>query len=119
MIKRYILLPLLVITLASCESVTYEEIQDNTVIEGDVTYNANVKTIINVNCVSCHSAGGSASFRPLGNYAKVVDAVQNAGLLDRIQRQNGEDGIMPQTGRMPQSTIDIIVEWDNDGLLEN
>ena len=119
MIKRYILLPLLLVVFASCESTTYEEIQDNTVIEGNVTYNANVKTIIQANCISCHSAGGTASFRPLGTYADVVDAVQNAGLLDRIQRQNGEDGLMPQSGRMPQSTIDIILEWNTDGLLEN
>jgi uncharacterized membrane protein len=119
MIKRYILLPLLLVVLASCESTTYEEIQDDTIIEGNVTYNANVKTIIQANCISCHSTGGTASFKPLGTFAEVVDAVQNAGLLDRIQRQNGEDGLMPQSGRMPQSTIDIILEWNTDGLLEN
>ncbi|MFP9097459.1 cytochrome c [Flavobacterium sp. RHBU_24] len=119
MIKRYILFPILLVALASCESTTYEDIQDNTVIDGDVTYNANVKTIIDANCVSCHTPGGSASFRPLSTYTQVKDAVENAGLLDRIQRQNGEDGAMPQSGRMPQSTIDIILEWENDGLLEN
>lgn len=116
---QYILPMLSIIALASCESVTYDEIQDDTLFQGDVTYNANVKTIINANCVSCHSAGGTASFRPLGTYAEVVDAVQNAGLLDRIQRQNGEDGVMPQSGRMPQNNIDVIVQWNTDGLLEN
>lgn len=117
--KTYILFPIMLAALASCESTTYEEIQDNTPIEGNVTYNANVKAIIEANCISCHNAGGTASFRPLGTYAEVVDAVQNAGLLNRIQLQNSEAGVMPQSGRMAQGTIDIILQWNEDGLLEN
>lgn len=118
--KRYILiLPLLLAALASCESVTYEEIQDNTVITGDVTYTANVKAIIDANCISCHNPTGIMPSTPLTTYAEVKSAVQNAGLLDRIQLQNSEVGVMPQSGRMPQSTIDIILQWNTDGLLEN
>lgn len=117
--KKYILLPLLALALLSCESHTYEDIEDTTVIVDTVTYNGNAKAIIDANCISCHADGGSASFRPLTTYAEVKDAVQNAGLLNRIQLQNGEDGIMPQTGRMPQGNIDIILQWDADGLLEN
>jgi len=117
--KKYIVLTLLAVGLLSCESHTYEDIEDNTVITDSVTYTANVKAIIDANCVSCHANGGSASFRPLTTYAQVKDAVENAGLLNRIQLQNGEDGLMPQTGRMPQGNIDIILQWDADGLLEN
>lgn len=117
--KKYIVLPLLAVGLLSCESHTYEDIEDTTVITDTITYTANVKSIIDANCVSCHANGRSASFRPLTTYAEVKDAVQSAGVLDRIQRQNGEDGIMPQTGRMPQSDINVILQWSADGLREN
>lgn len=117
--KKYTLYILAAAAFASCESHTYEDIQDNTVIVGDVTYNAHVKSIITNNCVSCHADGGSASFLPLTTYDEVKTAVENTDLLDRIQRQNGEDGLMPQTGRMSQANINIILQWDTDGLLEN
>lgn len=115
---RYIL-PIVATILFSCESHTYEDLEEDILFEGPVTYNSHVKSIISANCTSCHGAGGTASFRPLGTYAELKDAVQNTDLLDRIQRQNGETGIMPQTGRMPQGTIDLIVQWNTDGLLEN
>ena len=83
------------------------------------TYNGNAKAIVDNNCVSCHSSGGSASFRPLTTFAQVKAAVQNANLLNRIQLQNGQSGLMPQGGRMSQTNIDIIVKWNTDGLKEN
>jgi len=78
-----------------------------------------VKTIIDGNCVSCHSSGGTASFRPLTTFAEVKAAVENSGLLGRIQKQTGQSGIMPQGGRMSQSNIDLVVKWNTDGLKEN
>ncbi|MGQ2983014.1 c-type cytochrome [Flavobacterium sp.] len=118
-IMKYMAVPALAMALLSCESNTYEDLQDNPVVEGNVTYEQHVKPIIAANCLSCHGDGGVSSFRPLGTYAELKDAIQNTNLLDRIQRQNGEPGLMPQTGRMPQSNINMIVEWNMDGLLEN
>jgi len=117
--KQLIYLPLAALALMSCDSHTYEEIGEEIIIEGPVTYNANVKSIIDNNCVVCHSPEGSASFRPFTTYAEVKAGVEEAGLLDRIQLQNGEPGVMPSTGRMPQSNIDVILQWNADGLLEN
>lgn len=116
--KKLIYLPLAAIALISCDSHTYDEIEEEIIIEGPVTYNANVKSIVDNNCVVCHNSAGQASFRPLTTYAEVKAAVEEAGLLDRIQLQNGEPGVMPSTGRMPQSTIDVILQWNTDGLLE-
>lgn len=103
----------------SCDSNTYEDIQEDVVIVGKVSYTAQVKSIIDGNCISCHSASGSASFRPMTNYAEVKSAFEETNLVSRIQRQNGESGQMPQTGRMPQDKIDIVIQWGTDGLLEN
>ncbi|GLB52210.1 hypothetical protein NBRC110019_12490 [Neptunitalea chrysea] len=101
----------------SCTTHTYEDITgDPVVIEDDVTYTANVKSIIDANCVNCHAPGQTASFRLLTNYTEVVSAMQNTNMLDRIQRQNGESGLMPANGRMSQNNIDIILQWNEDGL---
>jgi uncharacterized membrane protein len=83
------------------------------------TYSKNVKSIIDANCIGCHQAGRSAGFRPLTTYAEVKTAVETAGLLNRIQLQTGQQGIMPQAGRMSQANIDVIVKWNTDGLKEN
>lgn len=103
--------------LCSCESETYEDISEPTVITGTVTYNGYVKAIIDDNCLSCHAPGGISSFRPLQTYEQVKDAVLNHDLLNRIQLQSGQD-MMPQTGRMPQNKINIILQWNEDGLPE-
>jgi mono/diheme cytochrome c family protein len=117
--RIYFGIVLLATALYSCDSHTYEEIEEEVIIEGDVTYDANVKSIIDVNCISCHNDGGVAAYRPLTTYAEVKEAVEATDLLDRIQLQNSEPGVMPQTGRMPQSKIDVILQWNEDGLLEN
>ncbi len=116
--KRYISILAVALALGSCDSHTYEEISEEIIIEGDVTYNANVKAIIDENCVVCHAPDGNASHRPLTNYMEVKDAVEMTNLLERIQMMNGEPEMMPQTGRMPQEKIDVILQWNADGLLE-
>lgn len=115
--KKYIYLSSIILSLYSCESTTYEELQEPAVIVGEVTYTANVKAIIDGNCIACHSSGSGN--RPLQTYTQVKDAVLNTDLLDRIQRQNGTPGQMPQSGRMPQDKINTILQWNTDGLLEN
>ncbi|WP_264537829.1 cytochrome c [Flavobacterium sp. N1736] len=115
--KKYIYLSGLILSLYSCESTTYESLEEPTVIVEDVTYTANVKSIIDANCIACHAA--ESTLRPLETYDQVKDAVLNTDLLDRIQRQNGTPGQMPKAGRMPQDKINLILQWNTDGLLEN
>src|SRR4051812_2796180 len=114
--KKYIYLSDIMLSLCSCESNTYESLEEPTVIVDEVTYTANVKSIIDQNCIGCHASGGS--LLPLTTYTEVRDAVSNNGLLDRIQRQNGTPGVMPRAGRMSQDKINIILQWNTDGLLE-
>ena len=124
--KKTIVLTILMAVFASCsDSDTTQEIETPTTPTnptdptGTVTYNKDVKSIIDANCISCHSSGRSASFRPLTTFPQVKAAVKSAGLLGRIQLQNGQQGLMPQGGRMSQANIDIIVKWNTDGLKEN
>jgi uncharacterized membrane protein len=133
--KKAIAFTILLAALTSCsDSDTYQDIETPPVTENPpttptnptdpttptiITYSKNVKSIIDANCISCHQSGRSAAFRPLTTFAEVKVAVENAGLLNRIQLQNGQQGIMPQGGRMSQTNIDLIVKWNTDGLKEN
>jgi len=56
----------------------------------------------------------------LTTYDNVKEAVLNRDLISKISLNDGADGLMPLGGpRMSQSSIDLIAEWAEDGLLEN
>ncbi|AWI27222.1 hypothetical protein [Flavobacterium pallidum] len=106
--------------LAACTNDSPEDLLDGQPITGTVTYNANVKPIITNNCLFCHTSPPvNGAPMQLTTYEDVKNAVLNRGLLNRISRQNGEEGLMPNGGpRMPQHNIDVINQWLEDGLLE-
>lgn len=125
--KKILALTILLAVFASCgDADTYEDIETKPGTTPEVpdpgtdpvalTYTQNVKPIIDANCIGCHRAG---SFRDLTTYAKVKESVESGALLTRIQLQTGQQGIMPQAGRMSQTNIDVIVKWNTDGLKEN
>ncbi|MEC4003910.1 hypothetical protein OX283_004525 [Flavobacterium sp. SUN052] len=101
------------LVLFSCESRTYEDISDTFV--ANPTYTANVKPIIENNCLSCHGANTNAQYPPMESYADVRDAAENGEMICRIDDQSCGGAIMPQTGKMPQVTIDIIKRWKQQG----
>lgn len=86
----------------------------------NVTYIANVKEIIDANCIVCHNSGANpiAPF-PLETYIEVRDKAEFGALLFRIQLPDGDPSIMPKTGKMPQQFIDVILDWTASGFLEN
>ena len=113
---------LVAFSLISCSNSSENDLIDEPLPEAEiVTYNTHVKTIIDNNCISCHSNpptnGAPISLTTYGN---VKNAVENSNLIGRISAQVGETGAMPFGGpRLPQSLIDIIIQWEADGLLES
>lgn len=85
-----------------------------------VTY-GDVKLVFDNICTACHSnPPENGAPMSLASYLAVRDAVLNRGLLDRVSRPDGADGLMPLGGpRLPQATIDLLLQWSEDGLLEN
>lgn len=85
-----------------------------------ITYTNFAKAIIDNNCIVCHGATPSnGAPMSLVTYNNVRNAVLNRGLLDRISRTQGANGMMPLGGsRLPQTTIDAMTKWQTDGLLE-
>jgi len=88
--------------------------------EEKVVYDDVVFVFDNI-CTACHSnPPQNGAPMSLASYLAVKDAVLSRGLLDRISREEGSDGAMPLGGpRLPQQTIDLLVQWNEDGLLEN
>lgn len=105
-----------------CTTSTYDDIEE--IQEQDpaevVTFQ-DVAFIFENNCTSCHSnPPQNGAPMALINYSDIKEAIQTRGLLSRISRDEGEQGLMPLGGpRLPQQQIDLITQWNLDGLLEN
>lgn len=111
--KKFIWILSATLACIACESRTYEEISGNTPIAEVVTYNKDIKAIMDANCVSCHSPGPQA----LTNYSQVKSNINS--IIDRISRPNGDPQKMPQGGSLSPAQINIITKWKADGLSEN
>lgn len=82
-----------------------------------LTYTANVQPLMVANCSPCH-------FPPKGNkkafdtYIGVKGNIDS--LLERVNRNPGDRGFMPfKHPKLADSTINVLVQWKKDGLLEN
>ncbi len=85
-----------------------------------ITYDNTIQSIINNNCLGCHSnpPQNGAPF-PLVNFDQVFSRADNGQLLRSISRQTGEPRAMPPSGRLPQATIDLVEQWIEEGSIEN
>ena len=105
--------------LFGCTAVSEEDLVDATPLPEIITYNVDVKSIIDNNCIICHSnPPQNGAPMPLVRYENVKEAVQNRNLIGRISSEDPAF-MMPFGGpRLPQNLIDIIIQWNEDGLIE-
>ncbi|NMH86658.1 hypothetical protein [Flavivirga algicola] len=118
--RIFLLLIFQSIIFSSCTNVSEEDLIAKEPQPTITTYNDDVKTIIDNNCIVCH-ANPPVNGAPISltTFNDVKNAVTNSNLINRISRQAGESGAMPFGGpRLPQNLIDIIQKWEDDGLLE-
>jgi hypothetical protein len=104
------------IVINSCESTTYSDIAGEV---ANPTYNANVKGIIDDNCVRCHNSNDSQR-TDLETYIQVkaaCDAIENNNLICRIKGNSCGD-MMPATA-LPATYIKIIEDWKSQNYPEN
>ena len=116
--KHYLFLIAGLVLLPSCSNNSTDDLVGPT--PASVTYNGQIKAIIQANCIACHS-DPPQNFAPmrLTTYEDVKTAVLTRGLLDRISRDQGAPGMMPSGGtRLPQATINLITQWQAEGLAE-
>ncbi len=118
--KKLLSFILFVMLIVNCTSVSEDDLIDTTPIEDVITYNNQVKPIIDNNCIHCHSMPPvNGAPMPLIGYGDVKNAVLNDDLIERISSED-LGFLMPFGGpRLPQNLIDIIIQWEIDGLLED
>ncbi|WP_395077701.1 c-type cytochrome [Flavobacterium sp.] len=109
---------LIVLTIFGCTNDNSNTLSEPVTPTGILTYNNSVKAIIDNNCISCHGTvpTNNAPFS-LTTYADVKLNISET--IVRISRANGAVGIMPKGGsRLPQASIDAVIKWQADGLLQ-
>jgi mono/diheme cytochrome c family protein len=93
---------------------------------GVTTFNNDVLPIFEVKCTSCHgSLGGwdGSTYEGVittGNNAPVVIQGDAEGslLAQKLLGTHTEGTIMPPAGMLPESEIQVILDWINEGALE-
>ncbi len=83
----------------------------------NISYEGNIKSIVQTNCIACHSnpPNNGASI-PLTTYEAVKNAVETRDLISKI---NSVTNPMPPDGLMPKDTRRIFDAWVTQGLKEN
>lgn len=117
--QKLLILFVMLFLLASCTNDSESDVIDN-VTPASITYTNSIKSIMDTNCISCHGTsptnGASISLK---TYQNVKDAELNFGLILRISKAQGSAGMMPNGGtRLPQSKIDEVINWKNNGFKE-
>jgi len=117
----YLFISFSTLLLVSCSQSTFDDIEANVEPLPEIVTYQDVKTTIDNICLACHSnPPQNGAPMSLVTYSNVKEAVLNRALLEKISKNEGEDGLMPLGGpRLPQQTIDLIFQWEVDGLLEN
>jgi hypothetical protein len=119
--KRTYLIYILIATIFnSCSYVNEDDLTEDIIIEDMVNYEDNIKIIIDSNCIGCHSNPPvNGAPMSLTTYSNVVEAIENRNLIGRIST-NDLGSVMPSGGpRLPQNLIDLVILWEQDGLIEN
>lgn len=117
---KYLLCFASLLCLTNCSYNSEDDLTEDVIIEEFVTYEDNIKSIIDTNCIFCHS-NPPVNGAPMSliTYNDVKNAVENRGLIDRISSTDA-GFVMPFGGpRLPQNLIDLVIQWEQEGLLEN
>lgn len=118
--SKYLILVITMILSLSCSYNSEDDLTEAIIVEDFVTYESEIKSIIDNNCIACHN-NPPVNGAPMSliTYDDVKDAVENRDLIERISSMDS-GFLMPFGGpRLPQNLIDLVVQWEEEGLLEN
>ena len=83
-----------------------------------LTYDGNLKAVIEANCSPCHIAG-KGNKKPYDNYANVKSDIDE--MIRRINLDPLDRGFMPfkKPAKLPEETIAAFKKFKADGLIEH
>ena len=91
-------------------------VDESPIIQETVTYNDDIKSIMDDNCISCHGTVNPSANLSLTNYSLVKNSTENGNL---IARMNNITNPMPPNGILSEATRALVDEWKGDGYLED
>ena len=104
----------------SCYYDNAEELYQNfpqTCDVSDVNYSIDVTSIINTQCIGCHSGPTPQGQLDLSTYDNVLS---NAGSIrDRINLPKGADKVMPEGGKLSNCDLKTFNAWIDAGAPNN
>ncbi len=121
--KKYTTFLVLIIVInsfISCSSDSTEDLETTNIPDDKVTYTNNIKSIIDTNCISCHSSPPvNGAPIALVTFSQIKNGTQNGNVINRIEREQGSSGVMPPVGStLSAAQIQLIKDWQTDGYLE-
>jgi hypothetical protein len=114
--KQTLLILMSVFAILGCSSDTISDLIDDNNI-GTVSYNQNIKPIIDNYCVNCHGANNPSANLRLDTYESTREGVLSRNVIERISLPQGNSLLMPQSGnRLSQNNINLFINWQNEGF---
>ncbi len=116
--KTILLMASLALIFTSCSNDSDDDLQELPNGSTEITYDGNIKSIMQNSCTGCHSSPpvNGAPFA-LVNFSQVSS--RSSAILNAMSRQSGASRAMPPSGRLPQTTIDLLEQWIAEGRKEN
>ncbi len=103
--------------LTSCETTSLSEISETTdppiVI---VTYENRAMEILNNSCIECHNVNVQEAGVRLDTFEFAFLEANNGRMVSRMTDTTNP---MPPSGNLPDNIIDDILNWVDNGILEN
>lgn len=93
--KRKIILSIFILFFFGCANNVAED-SDQDCIEAESFYVETIAPILSQNCVGCHSGGSPSGDLRLDSFTSVRNSMEST--LDRVNRDQGSAGFMPQGG---------------------
>jgi hypothetical protein len=114
--KNVFSLLLLSLFFFNCSSDSTDDL--TTPLPVTITYTQNIKAIMDTSCATsgCHNAAGNSANLILENFTQVRNAFLNRNALGRMESSSNP---MPASGNLPNTSIQIIKNWRDQGYLEN
>ncbi|MBT3179864.1 MAG: hypothetical protein HOB40_02150 [Candidatus Marinimicrobia bacterium] len=99
------------ISFSACEKNVEEdyEIISTNCVNIETYYTDYVSPILTSNCIGCHSIENPSGDLALDNFTSVYNASKSGDIINRVNRDEGENWFMPQGGsKLSDSNLDIL-----------